>query len=187
MIRHGQYNLSGLTDAERILTDLGRQQAHFAAQRLKSLDLPYTRLVQSTMTRAAETASIISKELPDVPVEQSDLLREGMPAIPEPSESLKDCYDRLARDGPRIEAAFRRYFHRASPLQKQDSYEIFVCHANVIRYFVCRALQLAPEAWLRFSLHNCSLTWITIRPGGKVVVYTVGDCGYIPPDKLSTT
>lgn len=41
-------------------------------------------------------------------------------------------------DGARIEAAFRHYIHRADPKQKEDSYEIIVCHANVIRYFVCR-------------------------------------------------
>ncbi len=90
-------------------------------------------------------------------------------------------------DGARIEAAFRKYFHRADAKQTQDSYEILVCHANVIRYFVCRALQFPPEAWLRFSLHNCSLTWIAIRPSGRVVVYTVGDIGHIPPSKMTTS
>ena len=42
------------------------------------------------------------------------------------------------QDGPRIEAAFRKYVHRATSDQSEDSYEIIVCHANVIRYFVCR-------------------------------------------------
>lgn len=42
------------------------------------------------------------------------------------------------QDGARIEAAFRKYFHRAGPEQKDDSVEILVCHANVIRYSVCR-------------------------------------------------
>ena len=42
------------------------------------------------------------------------------------------------QDGARIESAFRKYFHRADPDQKGDSVEIIVCHANVIRYFVCR-------------------------------------------------
>ena len=41
-------------------------------------------------------------------------------------------------DGARIEAAFRRYVHRAEPNQKEDSYEILPCHGNVIRFFVCR-------------------------------------------------
>jgi serine/threonine-protein phosphatase PGAM5 len=48
-------------------------------------------------------------------------------------------------DGSRIEAAFRKYFYRAEPEQLEDSYEIIVCHANVIRYFLCRALQFPPE------------------------------------------
>ena len=44
------------------------------------------------------------------------------------------------QDGARIEAAFRKYFHRADPTQKADSVEVIVCHANVIRYFVCRSV-----------------------------------------------
>ena len=46
------------------------------------------------------------------------------------------------QDGPRIEAAFRKYFHRADVDETKDSYEIIVCHANVIRYFVCRLVDM---------------------------------------------
>lgn len=74
----------------------------------------------------------------------------------------------------RIEAAFEKYFHRAD-YDKEDEVdgchhevEIIVCHANVIRYFLCRALQLPPEAWLRYCPFNCSLTYFTIRPTGTV-------------------
>lgn len=55
-------------------------------------------------------------------------------------------------DGARIEAAFRRYIHRADPKQKEDSYEIIVCHANVIRYFVCRFVSLADSVVSERSL-----------------------------------
>ena len=44
----------------------------------------------------------------------------------------------LYQNGCRIEAAFRNYFYRADYRQKEDTYDIIVCHANVIRYFVCR-------------------------------------------------
>jgi len=44
----------------------------------------------------------------------------------------------IFQDGARIEAAFCRYVHRADADQSEDSYEIIVCHANVIRYLVCR-------------------------------------------------
>jgi broad specificity phosphatase PhoE len=44
-----------------------------------------------------------------------------------------------------------------------DSYDVVVCHGNVIRYFVCRALQLPPEGWLKLATFNCGLTHLAIR------------------------
>ena len=61
----------------------------------------------------------------------------------------------------------------------QHEFEIIVCHANVIRYFMCRALQLPPEAWLRMCTFNCSLNYITIRPTGSVSVRMLGDIGHL--------
>lgn len=57
------------------------------AKRLKDLSVPYTRIVQSSMTRAKNTASVISKHLPNVPVETCDFLREGAPIRPVPGSS----------------------------------------------------------------------------------------------------
>ena len=51
---------------------------------------------------------------------------------------------------------------------KRHEWDILVCHGNVIRYFVLRALQLPPEAWLRLGCFNGSITHLTIRPGGSV-------------------
>jgi len=84
LVRHGQYNLSGKTDEERHLTELGREQARLTGLRLKELGLPYSRVVQSTMSRATETAQIITKELPNVPVSSCNFLREGAPIKPDP-------------------------------------------------------------------------------------------------------
>ena len=71
--------------------------------------------------------------------------------------------------------------------QEKDSHEVIVCHANVIRYFICRALQLPPEAWLRISLKHASITWLTIRPDGRVSVRGVGEAGHFPPKMLTTS
>jgi serine/threonine-protein phosphatase PGAM5 len=62
----------------------------------------------------------------------------------------------------------------------KHEFEIIVCHANVIRYFFCRALQLPPEAWLRLCTFNCSLTYFTIRPTGTVSCRMLGDIGHLP-------
>uniref|UniRef100_A0A3B4TAB9 Serine/threonine-protein phosphatase PGAM5, mitochondrial n=2 Tax=Seriola dumerili TaxID=41447 RepID=A0A3B4TAB9_SERDU len=187
LIRHSQYNLSGNSDKERILTPLGREQAELTGQRLAALGLKYDVLIHSSMARATETAHIISKHLPGVDLVSCDLLREGAPIEPVPPVTHWKPDAVYHEDGARIEAAFRRYIHRADPKQKEDSYEIIVCHANVIRYFVCRALQFPPEGWLRMGLNNGSITWLTIRPSGRVALRTLGDAGFMPPDKLTRT
>lgn len=186
LIRHGQYNTSGRNDQERILTELGRKQAAWTAERLKQLKVPFTELVKSTMTRAQETGAIIQTSLSSVPVENCSLIEEGAPVPPEPPIGhWKPEYYQFYQDGARIEAAFRRYFHRAEASQDKDSYTILVCHANVIRYFVCRALQFPPEGWLRISLNHASITWLSITPNGRVILRTLGDSGHMPPDGVT--
>lgn len=189
LIRHGQYYMNnGNGDESKCLTPLGHKQADLTGLRLKELSHPYTVLIRSTMTRATETAAIISEILPEVPVVSCDMIREGAPIPPEPPVGhWRPEAQQFYEDGARIEAAFRKYFHRAEPSQTTDTYEIMVCHANVIRYFVCRALQFPPEAWLRLTLHNCSITWIVIHPSGRVVLKHLGDAGHIPADMLSTS
>ncbi|XP_070760610.1 serine/threonine-protein phosphatase PGAM5, mitochondrial isoform X2 [Enoplosus armatus] len=187
LIRHSQYNLSGNSDKERILTPLGREQAELTGKRLAALGLKYDVLIHSSMARATETANIISKHLSGVELVSCDLLREGAPIEPVPPVTHWKPDAVYHEDGARIEAAFRRYIHRADTTQKEDSYEIIVCHANVIRYFICRALQFPPEGWLRMGLNNGSITWLTIRPSGRVALRTLGDSGFMPPDKLTRT
>ncbi|KAL8562585.1 hypothetical protein ACOMHN_045849 [Nucella lapillus] len=186
LIRHGQYVDTATTDMERILTALGRQQAEVTGERLRALDLDFTRMVSSTMARAVETADIIHKHLPALTLDRDEILREGAPIQPEPRHSSwrPEKYQYF-QDGARIESAFRRYFHRADPEQKGDSVEIIVCHANVIRYFVCRAMQFPPEAWLRISLAHTGLTHVVIRPSGRVVLKSLGNSGHLPPTKVT--
>lgn len=190
LIRHGQYNLAGEEDKDRYLTDLGREQAALTGKRLKELNLDkqITRFVMSTMTRAQETGNIIYKELgnPDIPIENTDLIREGAPIEPDPPlETWNPDPKDFFVEGARIETGFREFMHRANSQQEKDSVEVLVCHGNVIRYFVCRALQLAPNAWLRMSVRHGSMTVLTLRPSGRVSLKSLGDTGYMPPEKLS--
>lgn len=188
-----------------MLTKLGREQAELTGKRLEQLRVPIDDVVVSTMTRAQETANIILKQISTSEgIKRIDckMMEEG--AVYKPSKilvfKLKITNDLISvpeidywnpdeseffTDGARIEAAFRRYIHRADPDQKNDSYTMLVCHGNVIRYFVCRALQLAPEAWLRFNIHHASVTWLVIYPNGRVVVRLFGDCGFMPPKHVT--
>uniref|UniRef100_A0A8C4RCM2 Serine/threonine-protein phosphatase PGAM5, mitochondrial n=1 Tax=Eptatretus burgeri TaxID=7764 RepID=A0A8C4RCM2_EPTBU len=160
------------------------QQAKLTAMRLANLGFHYDAIIHSSMKRAVETAQIIQTKIPGPELQSSDLLREGMPYRPDPLNHWRPEM-KYFTDGARIEAAFRECFHRAEDHQNGDTYVIIVCHANVIRYFVCRALQFPPQGWLRMSLNHGSITWISIRPNGRVSLKALGDSGFMPPDLLT--
>ena len=58
-------------------------------------------------------------------------------------------------------------------------YEVVVCHMNVIRYFVARALQLPPETWLRMRGDNCGITEIIVTPKGQASLGRFADTGHL--------
>jgi len=190
LIRHGQYEVNAREADKMILTELGNEQTDLTGRRLSELTkkFKFTKLTNSSMIRAIQSANNIVRHLPeDLPRFEDPLLCEGAPIPPEPPVGhWKPELFQFYEDGSRIEAAFRKYFHRASPEQLDDSFEIVVCHANVIRYFFCRALQFPPEAWLRFGLDHGSITHIYIRPDGRVGCRTLGESGFIPIEKISS-
>lgn len=73
---------------------------------------------------------------------------------------------------------------KLAPIPRHE-YEIVVCHGNLIRYFTLRALQLPPEAWLRFGGHNCSFSHLVIRPAGTVSLKCFGDSGHLELDEIT--
>ncbi|KAF8564429.1 hypothetical protein P879_11375 [Paragonimus westermani] len=184
-IRHGQYHYAD-SDVDCHLTPLGRQQLSLTGIRLKELNFPYSIIHYSTMTRAVESTEEVLKHLPDVKAVPSDLLCEGAPYPLEPPLPFYCPTEKdFKEDGQRIESAFKSFVHRPDKSQTRDSYEIFICHANVIRYIVCRSLQLPPEAWIRFTLDHGSITWLVIRSDGRVALRCLGNSGHMPLDKIS--
>jgi len=74
----------------------------------------------------------------------------------------------------------------ASPSKEEEhEFVIIVCHMNVIRYLVARALQIPPETWLRMRGNNCGLTEIIIKPNGQVSLGTFGDVGHLAIEQVT--
>jgi serine/threonine-protein phosphatase PGAM5 len=132
----------------------------------------------STMTRARQTADIIAKSLKGLSPQLSRDIRECTP--PTERKDIMKGEEAGAPEGCRqtLERAFARFF-RPSPAR--DSTEVLVCHGNVIRYFVARALGLDPLRWLRMTIANCSLTVIRVRADGTMQLVSFGDMGHLPP------
>jgi len=183
MIRHGQYQ-DAEKDADRHLTEKGREQARLCGQYLKSRGIKPTQFVHSSMTRATETANLINEALQvECKVESSDLIREGCPAVPEPPLARYPPHPWTEfKEAPAIEAGFRKFVRRAKPTSEEDEIAVVVCHANVIRYFMCRGLQLPPTAWLHMTLHHASVSSLHCRPSGTVGTRGLGEAGFLPKD-----
>jgi serine/threonine-protein phosphatase PGAM5 len=186
LVRHGQYETAPKERERHVLTALGHEQAAVVGDRLARLraeaPMPFGRLVHSDMVRAVQTAAALTARLPGVLVDCEPDLAEGRPCVPQPSRSAQKWRrESIVADGARIERGFRKLVRRASEGAAHDEYIVVVCHANVIRYLVCRALQLPPEAWLRMSLPHCSLTTLCVYPSGRVSMHGFGDAGHLAP------
>lgn len=176
LVRHGQYD----ADGGGALTPLGREQAaitggwlatHLEGRRVDAL-------WSSTLPRARETAGIIATSIGPSKVRPVSVLKEGI------YSSLKGFdispEDRVA-DRKRADAAYARFFR----ISRSDRLDIVVCHGNLIRYLVCRAIDVPVGRWTRMNSHHCSLTRILIRDTGAIRVVSYNETAHLPPPKVT--
>jgi serine/threonine-protein phosphatase PGAM5 len=64
-----------------------------------------------------------------------------------------------------------------------DRHDVLVCHGNVIRWFVSRAVSGDPRHWLSMDIGNGSLTILAVRPDGSVRLVCFSDVGHLPVSK----
>ena len=83
-----------------------------------------------------------------------------------------------------LEKAWSRYM-RTAP--EGDVHDLLVCHGNVIRWFVARALQADPKLWTTMGIGNASLTILAVRPDGSARLLMYSDVGHLPVDKQTWT
>lgn len=181
LVRHGQYHPKKEKELER-LTTLGRKQAKYAGKRLRETGKIH-RIVHSTMPRAVETASIIKKELGyRGRYESCDSLRECIPGFPKHLRKKAGHTDvkKLAKDKAQAERAFKKYFKATRG--KKDVVEVLVCHGNIIRYLVCKVLDIDPIKWRTMDILQCSISVVEIRSKGtnRSLLRSHNDVGHIP-------
>lgn len=214
LLRHGQYHIDrDSEDSSGHLTGLGRKQAAFAAKAIREEIPEVNGIYCSTMARASETAEIVAEEYPGMKYSQSRSLCECFPYLTErmlsmpeigqgtPVDEIKNrlCRDREyrealhsrcegkfgARPDPKpADKAYDRFFIRARTREKHD---ILVCHGNIIRYFVTKAVRVLPEVWGNMAIHNCGITVLKVNKSGKVILYTFNDYAYMPKEFRTMT
>ena len=171
LLRHGQYDVTSLGS----LTALGRDQAKHAGGFLARTK--FDAMWSSTLVRAKETAAIVGVDL-DMPGRPTALLREGMYTK---LEGYDITPEERREDRERAEKAWKKFFRTS----RTDRTELLVCHGNLIRYFVCRAMGISIAKWVKLNSHHCALTRIVVRGTGAVRVVSYNETAHLP-DKLVT-
>jgi len=186
LIRHGEYDSGDKSDPTvgKALVPLGVAQARLVGARLRGMPVNFTSLHCSTMTRARQTAELIGQEFPELEIQSSALISECTPPTRRKDVIEGETAEDLLACTRQLEGAFSAYL---APSPDADRSDIVVCHGNVIRYFVTKALGVDTEAWLGMSIANCSLTVITVEADGSMKVLSYSDSGHIPPNLTTRT
>jgi len=184
LVRHGHYSPDPAAD-ERLgpgLSPLGVAQAHLVGARLAALPTRFDALYVSPMQRARDTASTIATAFPGRRFEVLDDLAECTPPTRRAEVTKDEKPEELAACKARLDSIFSKHFRPAAGAGRT---ELLVCHGNVIRYMVTRALGVDTAAWLEMSVGHASITRIRVEPDGSFKVISVGDVGHLPPNLLS--
>lgn len=179
LVRHGNYAPDASVD-EKIgppLSPIGVAQARLAGARLHGELSRLDGLYVSPMQRARDTAAAIGAEFPGRAFEAVDDLAECTPPTRRAEVMAKEKPEDAAACKARLDRVFATYFRPAQGAARTD---LFVCHGNVIRYLVTRALGVDSAAWLEMSVGHASLTRIRVEADGRFKVIAVGDVGHVP-------
>lgn len=181
LVRHGTYVPDPSVDPKvgPHLSRLGVAQAYLVGARLAGLPVHFDAMLVSPMNRARDTAAAIAASFPGRHFEVVDDLAECIPATRRVEVTKHEAPADMAACAARLDRVFARYFRPAAGAEQTD---LLVCHGNVIRYLVTRALGVDTKAWLEMSVGNASITRIRVEAGGRFKVLSVGDVGHIPPD-----
>lgn len=177
LLRHGQYKKEPVEQ----LTPLGRKQAALAGKRLKAFKI--SKMHFSTMPRARETAEIVKKHMEyEKRALGTDILHECVPGFPKKKRKKSGHTDlkKLAKDKRQADRAFKQIF----TFSKRNSTELVVCHGNIIRYFICKALGINTELWLSMDIKQCGISSIQLNSKTREMkVMAHNDLGHIPLHK----
>lgn len=184
LVRHGYYLPDpALGDQPGPhLAPIGVAQAQLVGARLAGLPTRFDGMYVSPVQRARDTAAVIAGDFPGRYFEVVGDLAECTPPTRRAEIMAHEKPKDLAACKLQLDRVFARYFKPAAGHERTD---LLVCHGDVIRYLVTRALGVDTTAWLEMSVGNASITEIRVEADGRFKVISVGDVGHLPPGMLT--
>jgi len=184
LVRHGNYVDDPAADPRLgpHISPIGVAQAHLVGARLAAMPTRFDALYASPLQRARDTSAVIAEDFPGRHFEVVDDLAECTPPTRRQEVMAQEKPEDLASCRTQLDRAFARFFRPAAGHEETD---LLVCHGNVIRYLVTRALGVDTKAWLEMSPGHASITRIRVEADGRFKVISVGDVGHLPPNLLT--
>jgi serine/threonine-protein phosphatase PGAM5 len=184
LVRHGNYVDDPAADPRLgpHISPIGVAQAHLVGARLVAMPTRFDALYASPLQRARDTAAVIAEDFPGRHFEVVDDLAECTPPTRRQEVMAQEKPEDLAKCQAELDRVFARFFRPAAGHAETD---LLVCHGNVIRYLVTRALGVDTKAWLEMSPGHASITRIRVEADGRFKVISVGDVGHLPPNLLT--
>jgi serine/threonine-protein phosphatase PGAM5 len=186
LVRHGEAAEGGG------LSDAGEEQARRTGERLKNLRVD--RIHHSPLPRAAQTARLIAGWLPGVPVAESAVVGDYIPAdldpavLPPSHARLVNSYTIAERNegAARARTAIEQFAGPPGEGPADDVHELIVTHNFLIGWFIAHALQAPDWRWIGLNQQNCALTVILYRRGLPPALVSFNDAAHLP-DQLRWT
>ncbi len=183
MVRHGEQQDAEYGMPDGPLSERGKRQAHAIAERLGGV--PFTGAWHSPLTRASETARIMTERMPALESQPSALLMDCIPSGPTPDmpHAFEPFFGGITRE--QIEAGEAQMTDAVSEWlspAREDRHDLLITHNFVIAWFVRETFGAAPWRWMAVDQANCGLTIIRVRSAKPPVLLTHNDLGHLPAE-----
>ncbi|MFI5493222.1 histidine phosphatase family protein [Actinoplanes sp. NPDC051859] len=178
LARHGE----AIDDGD--LSARGREQARLLGRRLASV--PLTAVHHGPLSRATQTARLVTEQLPGVPVHCSEIVGDYVPPVPD-LDALPAVFaqflDGVTADEYAAGATLAAdAIDQHTALSPVDTHELIITHSFLIAWFVRHALDAPAARWLGLNAANCALTVIHYRPERPPALLTFNDSSHLPAE-----
>ena len=182
LIRHGIYDRDTTATDDRVangLNALGHEQAKLVGERLAALPLTFDHLVSSELLRAVQTSDDMGVAMKMKPSRDA-MLNECTPTSSNARIMASEKPHEVAECDSARMVAWDRWF---KPTPARDTYDVLVCHGNIIRWTLMKTVGADTRNWLNMDCGNGSLTIVAVRPDGSARLVMYSDVGHLPVPK----
>ena len=176
LIRHGSYVMNRQHQDYGSLDNRGQRQAHALAKYLAKI--PVQRIYCSTMVRAEQTAKFVHAAHEHLPLQRVRSLRECLPSVPHGvPKDFRRLKTQIQQARDQALTAYKRFFRRTVG---EDKHEFLVCHGNIIRYLIGRAIRADQKVWGLLYINHASVSVVRVDKTGRCSLLKYNDVSYLP-------